>query len=462
MGSPRRIAALCAAALWVASAAGDAHAKPRTYRIAIETEPPGATVFLDDESGEELGTTPFQGRLEAGTYTIFIRREGHEPVYETISVKRKRRGRQTFSFELAEIRYGEVEVVGIGDGPDVRGALVLIDGAEMGNAPDVIRVAAGPHQVEVTKKGYELFEAWIDVEADETTTVEVELVPEDGAAVADAGDGGDLGDEDGGDRGGDGDGDDAGGDIEGAAPAAARRELPYVIASIGPEIAGRSFEYIAPETNNLRPYQAFGVPMLRVRAELYPLAGFGNRFLGGFGVAASYGRAAPVQSATDGNQTLATRWSDYHMSGRFRLALGAAYLGLEAGIGTQRFQFDAGGDPEKEMLFAEVPDVDYRFQRFGGDIGGTFAERWAASASFDYRVVSAIGTLQDRFERTTVAAMGGGVSLAFLLSPTWDVRLTGNYSRYTLDFEVGDGAEYAADKAIDQFFGAMLGIGYRL
>ena len=83
-----------------------AEAAPRTYAVKISTSPSGATVFLNDEEGEKLGKTPFEGRLEAGTHPIFIRLEGYESRYETIDVERKRRGRQRFDFELKKLQYG--------------------------------------------------------------------------------------------------------------------------------------------------------------------------------------------------------------------------------------------------------------------------------------------------------------------------------------------------------------------
>lgn len=428
----------------------DADARRRTFAVAIDTEPAGAAVYLDDEQGERLGETPFRGRLEAGSYTLYLHRDGYEPVYERIEVKKRRRGRQSFSFELTRIVYGSVEVVAVEGTPKVDNARVLLDGEEIGNAPDILdKVPIGPHQVEVIKEGYEVFEAWIEVAEGETTRVEVEL-ESDGTPVAELDD--EVPDDD---------EDPIGGEVEASAPAG-RDQAPLLLLSAGPEMGGRRFAYLDPMTSNLRPYQAFGVPMLRLRGELYPLGRLhDNPFVTGWGVVGEYAQAAPLQSATESDLTLDTAWNDFYVGGRFRLALGNAHLGFDAGVGAQNFNFDPGMDAGKQMLAEEVPDVSYRFTRFGGDVGGVFAERWRAHASFDYRLVSELGVLQTRFLSTQVSAFGGGLGLAYLLTDEWDLRLNGHYNRYALTFSYGETGEYRANGGIDEFFGAMLGVGYR-
>src|ERR1041384_4522376 len=51
----------------------------RVAVIAVETTPPGATVFLDRRDLGSVGTSPSQLGLRAGTYTVIAELPGYEP-----------------------------------------------------------------------------------------------------------------------------------------------------------------------------------------------------------------------------------------------------------------------------------------------------------------------------------------------------------------------------------------------
>jgi outer membrane receptor for ferrienterochelin and colicins len=52
---------------------------PKVGVMAIETTPPGATVFLDRKDLGSVGTSPAQLGLKAGTYDVLVELAGHEP-----------------------------------------------------------------------------------------------------------------------------------------------------------------------------------------------------------------------------------------------------------------------------------------------------------------------------------------------------------------------------------------------
>ena len=130
----------------------DAHAK--TYNIEVLTEPSGAKVYLNNKRGKLLGKTPFRGKLRAGDHTLYITKNGYEPVYQVIEVKKRKGGRQDFSSELQRVEFGTVKVVATPDvnAKKIKKAKIYIDGKFEGYLPDTFKqISTGPHQVEVKK-----------------------------------------------------------------------------------------------------------------------------------------------------------------------------------------------------------------------------------------------------------------------------------------------------------------------
>ena len=144
-----------------------AHAKK--YKVKIKSSPSGATVYI---GSKKLGKTPLTYRLEAGEHSITVRRAGYDAVSKTIDVKRSRRD---FSFKL-EREQNEFGVLHVKSAPGLRNAKVHVDGVERGVVPLKINVKPGPRQIEVIKKGYEVWEEWIDVDSGETKVLRPEAV----------------------------------------------------------------------------------------------------------------------------------------------------------------------------------------------------------------------------------------------------------------------------------------------
>src|SRR5689334_80885 len=65
--------------------------------VPIDSDPPGATLYLDSRDSDPIGKTPFRGSLAEGTYTLIVELEGHEASVQTIRVKRKK-GKRSLTF----------------------------------------------------------------------------------------------------------------------------------------------------------------------------------------------------------------------------------------------------------------------------------------------------------------------------------------------------------------------------
>src|SRR5690349_16318903 len=118
---------LVASALVVASA-GVAHAGG-TRKVHVESDPPGATVYLNDPSDGALCQTPCDIDAPLGKTVIILQREGFEPDFDTLVVGRGSK-KMTAKFTLTSA-VGQLVVK---NAPD--GATVQVDEKDAGKTPD--------------------------------------------------------------------------------------------------------------------------------------------------------------------------------------------------------------------------------------------------------------------------------------------------------------------------------------
>ena len=403
----------------VAGWAGTARAD--TYRVEIESEPPGATISLGD--GDELGTTPFSGDLPTGVHTLIFQRAGYETGVDVIEVRAKA-DVQRFSMQLAEVAYGSLAIAAADGAPALDGAEVWIDGEKAGAGPGAIRAEAGPHQVEIIKAGYETFEMWIELAEGETLDVIVTLSPDPDQTIA----------------------------IVEAIPPSDAGPPRLVMVGGGVEFGGRSFRYANPQTANLRPYHAGGVPLLRVVGELYPLSRTGNEWLAGLAIVGGGARAFPLDSSTEDGERIGTAWSEYDIAARALVPVAHEVgAGVEAGHGRARFGFREPGE-----LVDEVPDVDYRYARFGA-LSSFFIGRYEVLGSASYVAPYDSGATSERFEDASLWGMALSASVGSRFARHFDARLSAHYTRFRYSFESAPGGAYQADGGVDTFVGLSLG-----
>ena len=438
----------------LAAAAPVAEAAPRTYEVRIDSSPTGATVYLESKDSEPLGETPYRGKLKEGRHTIIVELDGYVSHAQEIRV-RKKKGLQRFSAELAKLEPGTIEVSLDSGQPQVKGARILIDEKDVGNLPDTIAVEAGAHKVEVVREGYKTFETWVEVAEGETTVVAVALVP-DGTRTADAGDEVDDEEEEPVD-----DEEDAVIEDEVERPAA-DRGVPFIALAGGVEVGARQFRYQNPTMGNLRPYDAGGVPLLRVAADLVPLAFVDSALASGWTVRASYARAMPLESSARINEGQAsettvkvpTTWTELDVALGYRYRFGASHVGLFGGWGQHAFTFTY--DEQSDILQGTIADVTYTFVSVGLDARFGFGGRYAALLAGGPRLVSDTGDIATRFASTDVVAFGASAGLAATLTPTFEARLEGRFDQYGHTFTPQTGGTIAADGGTDRMFGVSL------
>ncbi len=170
--SPQRLLAAPLALAVLLSLAMPADAKwVPTTRTNVDTNPPGATVFLVTPEGTEsaLGLTPLQRtRLPRGLITLRFRLDGYKDLVETVQIERR-----TLSFVFNLVREVKPSVLDFISDKEFEGAAVTVDGAKQGLLPTSVSTPPGRHQIVITKDGYETWERWIDTTEGQSVAFEV-------------------------------------------------------------------------------------------------------------------------------------------------------------------------------------------------------------------------------------------------------------------------------------------------
>lgn len=152
---------ICAVAVDAAATEPRPTRKGRSRTVSIESAPPQAAIYLDDERYGVVGYTPWKGRLVEGAYKLILVKEGFVRAEVDIVVDRK----NTRFVQGLERDLRAFISISAASTPDVQGAAVRIDGQARGTAPVEVEVTAGRHQIELLRDGFEPFSQWVDLEA---------------------------------------------------------------------------------------------------------------------------------------------------------------------------------------------------------------------------------------------------------------------------------------------------------
>ncbi|WP_437725942.1 hypothetical protein [Sorangium sp. So ce861] len=242
---------------------------------------------------------------------------------------------------------------------------------------------------------------------------------------------------------------------EGRAPPAVGTEL--FSAGVDLEIAGRTLSYTDLLSENLRTYEVLGVPMPSLRAELYPLARSALPVLRDLGLALSYARAVGLDSEGAGGASVSTSWSRLHagLKGRYRPAGQAGpVVFASGGLCWTDFDVASTGDPSRDAAA-----VSYVALRLGVD-GRLPVGPVALEAGAGYQAPLSMGALSSYFREPSAGGVDLRVAVAVPFAPGLEARAGASYARFFYDFDAEPGDPYIAGGALDQLFGAHLGVAY--
>jgi hypothetical protein len=233
---------------------------------------------------------------------------------------------------------------------------------------------------------------------------------------------------------------------------------------LGFGVLGRTFVYADRGTANLRDYSLWAAPSSFVRAEAWPTVFF-PRLPFDLGLVGGAASAFALRSTIDGARipTSWTRW-DVGIAARVGIPRGSARVTLA--YGRDRFAFSTS-----DVVFYELPQVDYAYVRLGGD-ARIALWRFAALASVGWRFAllgSRDGiqrdTLTERFSHATLGGvdvqLGAALPLLPLFRQRWlrglELRATLEWTRWFYAMHPALGDEYVAGGALDHMFGLRLG-----
>lgn len=224
------------------------------------------------------------------------------------------------------------------------------------------------------------------------------------------------------------------------------------------EMGGRHMTFSDPISQNIRPYDVLGVPMISASASVYPAAGTGIKVLKDIGIAGRFAMAFGLTSSTkSGQEAIGTSFLRFRAGLRWRFVPGSEkgpVLAITGDYGQDTFAFNNAGD-----LAGSVPTVEYSYLRAGGEVRLPIGPL-ALELGGGYRGLLGVGETGGRFRDGSALAFDGFVGFAVPLPAGIEARLSGDYTRvfYAFHPEIGDA--YVAGGAVDEMLGARLGVAY--
>jgi hypothetical protein len=413
-----------------------------TRKVRIETDPPGATVYLNDVSdGPVCEQTPCDINAPIGSTTIIIRLDKYEALIEQLDVP-KGRSRLSSKWKLR----GALATL-IVDEP--KGATIFVDDEEQGTVPTNIQVSAEAHHVVVKMGTKTAYDDVIEV----ATGDEFKVIPQ---TVAFRG-GGSGGEETGGGGGG---GDTGTTDTGITASTTPTPRASYLTAGLAFDVGFRHVTYDGAMTPNLREESEGGQVIAGPAVELFPMRIFGMSRLRGLSLFARaqfnvHGQALEAMNLM-GDVT--TYWGSLEFSLRHRWSIGSAFA-IEASGGYVRDQMQFNATDGDDI--AIVPDALYQSLRIGGR-GFLVFDHADVYLSVENRIVLSGGAIAARFDSANATGLRGALGAVIKLGSII-ARVEGSVLHYSWTFGYdGNGDVAQADGATDsvKLLSFLLGYSY--
>ncbi|MCC7540066.1 MAG: PEGA domain-containing protein [Deltaproteobacteria bacterium] len=155
--------------------------RPNLALLRIETNPAGATIFIDRRDLGQRGASPRTLALEAGRYRVIADLEGYEPAMSG-QIEVRTGETATVSLSLSRI-LGRVRVEGQPRGAEIR--VDEDDSAPVGRVPTTLELTPGPHVLIVSAPGRQTLQRVVRVAAGQLARASVSLPLAFGTLVLD-------------------------------------------------------------------------------------------------------------------------------------------------------------------------------------------------------------------------------------------------------------------------------------
>jgi hypothetical protein len=420
------------------------------HKVKVETEPPGANVYLNDtDSPPVCEPTPCTFDAPVGAYTIIVQLKNYTPKFEPLDVPKRPKKPLIAHFKLDPA----IATIVI-DSAVAKGASITVDGESKGKVNGSgnakIEVEPGGHQVTVTLGGKNLFEEFIDVNAGEEVPINLKVAAAPPAP---------------------GDGEKTETDTSPpphdetsitATPTPSKRNR-FISGDVVVDVGFRRFTYggaTPTAMNPVYPEQEDGQVIGGPAVEFWPMELLGINHVRGLSLFAKVELPLNHQDVVDDQkppqQLGQTRWMTIEASVRQRWMF-AEIAGLEVSGGYVRDQLGFDADPAERM---KLPDVDYQSIRLGvrGSLTLGPVEPYA---TFEERFVQSGGALAIRFQNPSVEGYRATIGIA-ARGGNFIGRVEASDAHYgwTLSQSSQPGF-YSADSASDNIYGFAFMLGYQ-
>jgi hypothetical protein len=147
--------------------------------IEINSNVPGADIYLDDKSVGAIGKTPLQQNIKPGKHKVWITAEGYNEYTTEVDVAAGET--QTVKGTLTGNPVGRLSVQGLG----IEDATIIVDGKVLcEHGPCIKSLPQGDHTITVERPGYKTYSKPISIEAKTETVVNVGLAQKPGRGDA--------------------------------------------------------------------------------------------------------------------------------------------------------------------------------------------------------------------------------------------------------------------------------------
>jgi hypothetical protein len=436
--------ALLASALVLLATAGEASAQGTKRDVQVESDPPGADVYLNSKDDGSLCKTPCTIKAPIGEQILIIEIANHVSLVESLVVPR--RGKPPpMKFKLQRA-VGTIVV----KGPE--GARIRVGDADKGKAPAKLEVDAGPHTITLTLNGKQVLQDLVEVEPDQEVVVRGKEVaaatPEpDPPRTDEPRETGEPGVKQ-----------------ESTPPSGPRRDRIVAVSGLI-DVGFRDFTYQNARSDNdpntmdeLNNENEGGQVIAGPMIEVWPGTLAGVRALRGLALMGRIQFPVNKQPVSDARLLGATTtfWQSLEISARQRWTFSKGTLEVGAGFVRDQHQFNTAN--KKDL--ALVPDADYRSIKIGLR-GSLLLGTLEPFLAVENRIVLSGGdVIEDRF---TLGASATGLRAALgatrQLGPL-QARLEGSLTRYSWTFKPDATDTFKADGASDSIFLISAGVGY--
>jgi hypothetical protein len=438
----RLLAAVVAVA--TAMAVGGVAAADPTRKITIDTDPPGATVYLNaKEDGPACTPTPCDVTAPIGETPMIIEKDGYTPFVDSLVVPRSGKAKQKFTLEASS---GTLEVEFDGG----VAATVKVDGKTAGKAPGQIQLDAGNHHVIIIADGKTIYDETLLIELGQTLSIRPTMpeAPPEPPVV-----------------------DKPENPIETptqvdqtATPS--RPHEPFLVIAAIFDVGFRQFTYTDPHAPMSGPFNVgndneAGQMMAGPLVEFYPMRAFGAGFLRRLSLVGRVEFGLNDQAVQDSEimgTPPTTFWQAVEVSLRNRWVI-ADTVGVDVIAGYTQDRYEFNGPSTNVAL---VPDADYQSVELGGRVAlvSSSIEPYLELAN---RIVVSGGPEQARFQQASANGLHAALGLA-LHTGKFMARVEGQLTRYSWTFNTDSNpaAPYLASGGTDQIELISIVLGYAL